>query len=445
MKYYFLLLLLILIIAVFKILNVHPTFSDENVYFLMAKKVLEGKVPYKDFNFVHPPLQLYAISAFFKIFGISILSGKLLPILFSSFSAILVFEIGRKIFKKEEKAFLATLFFLLFPPFLIYGDQELGIWESIFFMLLSLNFLLSNNYFLSSLFFSFSFFFRYLSILFLPLFLILTENRKKYIFFSFIFLLLGFFLFTTIFGDNFFKQTLKYQIESKLFINTKLKKDYWQYFSFGIFTLTILILTFFISLSKRNNFFFAISFYSLLYEILLVLSLKTIAYHYFLYTIPFVSLCYSYTFFARKGKFSKIFLSLLLILSIVSSISTFDFYFNKERSKYIEEIATYISSKISKEDKIFGESTLTDYIAFSKNVEIANNYLDAYVDYLRYISEDKVLENLEKEKPKYIIEMNAYLTLYPKFAKYINENYVLEKVFEEKKSGIVYFLYKRIY
>jgi hypothetical protein len=52
---------------------------------------------------------------------------------------------------------------------------------------------------------------------------------------------------------------------------------------------------------------------------------------------------------------------------------------------------------------------------------------------------------LEKEKPKFIIEMNAYLTLYPSFARYINQNYLLDKIFEEKKSGIIYFIYKRIY
>jgi hypothetical protein len=52
---------------------------------------------------------------------------------------------------------------------------------------------------------------------------------------------------------------------------------------------------------------------------------------------------------------------------------------------------------------------------------------------------------LEKEKPKFIIEMNAYLTLYPSFARYINQKYVLDRIFEEKKSGIIYFIYKRIY
>jgi 4-amino-4-deoxy-L-arabinose transferase-like glycosyltransferase len=444
-KYFAVLLILVISIAIFKILNSHATFSDENVYFLMSKRVVEGEIPYKDFNFVHPPFQIYTIAIFFKLLGISLVSGKLPAIIFSSLSSIMVFLISKKILKDEKKAFLSTIFFILFPYFIIFSDHELGIWESLSFFLVSVYFLLNKKYFASSLFFSISAFYRYLVIFYFPLLLMLSKDRKKFsiLSFSLFFIFLSIFLLS--FGANFFEQTIKYQIFGKLFMETKLKKDYWQYFSFGIFTIPILLLSLLISYEKMNRMFILFSVYPIIYDLLLVFALKTIAYHYFVYSLPFVSICFSFSFFSKKSKLLKLSLVIILFLSTISSVKTMDFYLNKERTNYIEEIADYIASNVSSNDKIFGESTLTDYIAFSRNVSVAGNYLDAYVDYLRYLSEEKVLETLEKEKPKFIIEMNAYLTLYPSFARYINQNYVLDKIFEEKKSGIIYFIYKRIY
>jgi len=444
-KCFVILLVLVLSIAIFKILNSHATFSDENVYFLMSKRVIEGKIPYKDFNFVHPPFQIYTIAIFFKLFGISLVSGKLPAIIFSSLSSIMVFLISKKILKDEKKAFISAIFFIIFPYSIIFSDHELGIWESLFFFLVSAYFLLNNNYFAASLFFSISAFYRYLVILYFPILLMLSNNKKKFFILSFSLFFVFISIFLLSFGTNFFEQTIKYQIFGKLFMETKLKKDYWQYFSFGIFTIPILLVSLLISYEKMNRIFVLLSVYPTIYDLLLVFALKTIAYHYFVYSLPFVSICFSFSFFSKKSKLLKPSLVIILLLSIISSAKTMDFYLNKERTKYIEEIADYIASNISSNDKIFGESTLTDYIAFSRNVSVAGNYLDAYVDYLRYLSEEKVLENLEKEKPKFIIEMNAYLTLYPSFARYINQNYVLDKIFEEKKSGIIYFIYKRIY
>jgi 4-amino-4-deoxy-L-arabinose transferase-like glycosyltransferase len=95
-KYFAVLLVLVISIAIFKILNSHATFSDENVYFLMSKRVIKGEIPYKDFNFVHPPFQIYTIAIFFKLFGISLVSGKLSAIIFSSLSSIMVFLLSKK-------------------------------------------------------------------------------------------------------------------------------------------------------------------------------------------------------------------------------------------------------------------------------------------------------------------------------------------------------------
>jgi 4-amino-4-deoxy-L-arabinose transferase-like glycosyltransferase len=445
MKKYILILLIILFaIALFKIWNAHPTFSDENVYFLLAKKIYEGYFPYKDFCFVHPPFQLFTLYIFFKIFGVSLTSGKLVSIIFSSLSVFALFLIGKKILRKNEAALVASLFFVFFPSFLIFSDQELGVWESIFFLLLSLLFILENHSLLPAFFFSISIFYRYLSLFFFPLLLYFSNDRKKFLIFSLIFTIVTFSLIFYLFGFNFFYQSIGYQFFNKLFMSHRGNKNYWQYLSLGVFALPILMMSFFTAYEKLDKKILIISLYSIFYELLLTVSLKTISYHYFLYSLPFLSFCFSYTFFTKKSLFVRISLVLLLFLSLLLNFKSIDFYLNKERAKYIEEITDYVSYNINN-DKIWGEPSLVSYIAFSKNVSFVSDYLDPYVDYWRYLEEEKVIEVLKREKPKFIIDMNSYLITSPKFAEFINKYYVRDKIFEERKSRIFYSLYKSIY
>jgi len=141
--------------------------------------------------------------------------------------------------------------------------------------------------------------------------------------------------------------------------------------------------------------------------------------------------------------FIRIFLIATLILSITSTSHSIDFYLNKERSKFVEEIANYIASSAYNE-KIWGEPTIVSYIVFSRNIQHVSNYNDPFIDYWRYLSEEKVIEVLERERPKFIIDMNSYLMRSRKFSNFISKYYVLDKTFEERMARISYFLYKRL-
>ena len=57
--------------------------SDENTYFYMAKLMAEGKLPYRDFFFAHPPLQVAIYSLFLKVFGMHVFLLKSIEIIFS--------------------------------------------------------------------------------------------------------------------------------------------------------------------------------------------------------------------------------------------------------------------------------------------------------------------------------------------------------------------------
>lgn len=86
--------------------------SDENTYYKMGQLVAEGQVPYRDFFFAHPPLQIYAYAAVFKLFGFNLLLLKLLSAAAIIVSAAFVFAIAKE--KLHVKAAVAAAALFLF-------------------------------------------------------------------------------------------------------------------------------------------------------------------------------------------------------------------------------------------------------------------------------------------------------------------------------------------
>ena len=74
------------------------------MYFYMTQAILSGFIPYKDFFLADPPFFIYLLSGFKFIFGSNIILFKIIPVLFDSFSAILIYLILKK--KENRFAFL---------------------------------------------------------------------------------------------------------------------------------------------------------------------------------------------------------------------------------------------------------------------------------------------------------------------------------------------------
>src|SRR3972149_4948143 len=155
--------LILLFVVIAKIYFVHPSFSDENLYYAMGKAISEGQKPYVDFNFVHPPLQIYIFAAMFKLFGTSIPVAKVFPMFASALSALLVFFISRTLFD-QRSAFASAILLILTPAFLAFSDQGYGIWEALMFLLLSLYLALQERYAAAGISFAVAIFVRYLAI-----------------------------------------------------------------------------------------------------------------------------------------------------------------------------------------------------------------------------------------------------------------------------------------
>jgi len=437
-------LILIPIVAIFiiKVILVHPSFSDENLYYAMGKIVGQGQRPYDDFNFVHPPLQLYFLAGIFTFLGASLTAAKLLPLFASSASVLLIFLISKRLFD-QKTALASALLFLITPAFLAFSDQGYGMWEAIFFILLSVYICLRGKYAAGSFLFSIAVFTRYLSLLFLPLIILIFINRKikwkPFVMWTAVFICGFFLLFYLAYGYNFVDQTVLFQIFAKRNLNILLKLPF-QYLGFGFFSIFLAAVSLTVGVMRKDKLVMLLSLYPIAIDAVIFFGFTTIIYHYFLISLAFLFIGLGKSFIASKDKFIQAGIILIILFSIYSNYLTIDYYQNPAYAKHFYDVADFVASRTSPGDKIFGESSITSYIMFTKNISVSSSYLDSFLSYLIYKDEKTVIANLEREKPKIIIDMSNYYETNPVFSQYLSEEY--QKVMEF--PGIpTYIIYQR--
>ena len=98
--------------------------SDENTYFKMGQLVSEGKTPYTDFFFAHPPLQIYLYAVVFKIFGFNLGILKFLSAAAAVVAAFFVFRLLNE--KSEMAAIIGTLLFFFTHAILLFTSFPTG-------------------------------------------------------------------------------------------------------------------------------------------------------------------------------------------------------------------------------------------------------------------------------------------------------------------------------
>src|SRR3989338_10215315 len=79
-----------------------PQPGDEDVYYYMGKMISEGKIPYRDFFFAHPPLHIYLTALVYKVFGFNIIILKSMPFISTLVSAFFIFKIAKEKFGTAE-------------------------------------------------------------------------------------------------------------------------------------------------------------------------------------------------------------------------------------------------------------------------------------------------------------------------------------------------------
>jgi len=100
--------------ALLKTYSLNFVMGDEHMYFYMSLLVSEGKWPYRDFFFSHPPLQLYLMAPLYKLFGYSLALSKAVPSLAAMASGFYVYRIGERLVGRLEGVLATALFLFTF-------------------------------------------------------------------------------------------------------------------------------------------------------------------------------------------------------------------------------------------------------------------------------------------------------------------------------------------
>jgi 4-amino-4-deoxy-L-arabinose transferase-like glycosyltransferase len=435
-----LLIIIIFISFLVRILFFHPSFSDENFYFNAGKIVSEGKIPYKDFFFAHPPMQIYTYALIFKIFGTSLFVGKIIPLVASSLSIFLIFKILNKLYDSRT-GFIGSIIFLVMPGFIAFSSMGYGMWESIFFILLAIYSTTKNKVDLAAVSLVIGLFFRYLIVIYLP-FLILLMYVKKlklkrflFVFFSLSLVLLS--LMFLIFGWNCINQTILFHIVSKV-ITKWMEKLVWQYLSMGFFTFFLGLISIYVAFDKKDKLLLLFSVYPLIIDMIIFFGLNYIAYHYFLISLSFIAIATARALTVSKDKLLYLIIPVILILSLTSNFKTIDFYLNPIHAESLYSAAEFIANNTSEEDSIFGEPVLTNYVSFVTDRRMGSNYYDSYLRHLIFEGEEKVIQSLNRDKPKFIIEAGDYYLSNVYFRDFILNNYEFVKDFEGTPRYSIY-------
>jgi hypothetical protein len=78
-----------------KIPGLHPSGTDDNIYFYMAHRVSQGAVPYRNFFFSHPPFHLLIPAGVFTVGGFSIGLAKAIPAMAQGLAGLFLYLSAR--------------------------------------------------------------------------------------------------------------------------------------------------------------------------------------------------------------------------------------------------------------------------------------------------------------------------------------------------------------
>ncbi len=107
-------LFLILILVWFHLRGI--IYYDEGYILHAAMQTANGLVPYRDFDMVYTPLSFVTVALFFKIFGQSVLVGRVVALFISLFSLFAIFQITKLLNASFSALVFASLLFVLWGP-----------------------------------------------------------------------------------------------------------------------------------------------------------------------------------------------------------------------------------------------------------------------------------------------------------------------------------------
>jgi hypothetical protein len=363
----------ILAFLAFKLCFLTLFFGDSNAYFYMAKVVLQGLMPYRDFFLADPPLMVY-ILAFLRIFfGNNLLAYQFLPVVLESCTAFILFLLLDK--EDNKFSFLAPFIYLFSLSVLATSDYLTGAQFVILFSLFGIFLWKKQKPFWSGVLWALACLIKlYAAPAFLGflIFVLLQKNRKQSAKFIFGFVLAGVLImapFLIVSFHNVIAYTLTHQFNrpaglSKINVFGFLLSHEW----------LLLILAIGGLIASRKKEYFYPFIFSLVFFILYQDIYYTYFDSFFAYIIIFAILFLGWLWEKNRG-LCYAFFGIYIVFFLIS----FGFYqqtsFIQDRFTNAREVSDYMKTLPLKYE-IYGVHEAAPVVALLSERKLFNNYID---------------------------------------------------------------------
>ena len=421
--------------------------GDENVYYYVGKLASEGKLPYRDFFFAHPPLHIYLIASVYKIFGFNILVLKLIPLTSTLITAFFIFKIAQRF--GNIGAIAAFLLYLFSYSVMFNSVFSFGIELAAMFLIIGVYFLLDkNNYWIAGLFFGLAGITRLLSLVPIAIILIfaLISNKKNFLKLSSGFLAV-FLVVNGIFAlsaGDYMAFAYKYHLQ-KTFGGKENLKEYYDIIKLNWILFFSAFLFVFVKDKKKLSLFAAISIVYLLF----LFGLKKIFGFYFLVVFPFLAIIGAYSLVNLISAMPK----RLKIAALVIFTSVFIWNFSSdvlflekigfsgfERGK---DLADFIALNSNEETMLFGDDSVTPLLALQTNKRIALDFVDTnnqvFVSGVKDLN--TLLDDLKGKNLLFVIRDRQGISYFREVREFLSKNCEFLSQFHDKLEGN-YLVYK---
>jgi 4-amino-4-deoxy-L-arabinose transferase-like glycosyltransferase len=105
-------------LQLFNLKYVAAPYTDEGVYLYPAKLISQGYLPYRDFMLSHPPLTMFVIAIFFKLFGVDLFLLRALYVLFVQSAILPIYILVKNHTKSTWPAIISVALISTFIEFI---------------------------------------------------------------------------------------------------------------------------------------------------------------------------------------------------------------------------------------------------------------------------------------------------------------------------------------
>lgn len=435
---------IVFLLIVFKgIATAQP--GDENVYYYMGKLIAEGKIPYRDFLYAHPPLQIYLIALIYKIFGFNVVALKLVPLISTLISAFFVFRIAKEKFGNAEALISAALF--LFGYSIMFNSAfSFGIEIAAMLLIVGFYFLWNkSNYALSGLFLGLASITRLLSLIPIAviLFFVFFSNKKDFIklssvFFAVFLLVNGIFSFS--FGNDYLVPVYKYHFLKSF----GYKENFREYFDIIKLNWVLFASSLLFVFAKDKKKLSMPVFISAVYLFFLIFLNKLFGF-YFIMTFPFLALIGGYSIAAifetiNLAKKWKIPAGVILFLIFLWNLSSDVMFLQKigflgfERGN---DLVDFVNLNSNKSTLLFGDDSVVPLLALMANKKIALDFVDTnnqiFIAGVRDL--DNILNDLKGKDILFVIRSRQGISAFESVRNFLSRNCEFLSAFHDKIEG----------